>query len=880
MTLHKGRHNGPNTGQRLGLLGLMLASGFAGLGYQLVWTQQMGLWLGHESAAVLAVVAAFFGGLALGGLALGQRIERSPQPWRWYVACEAVIGLWALLLTLALHPIGDMLLHWIGPDPSATRQWALAFGGVFVCLLPATVAMGATLPAMERARSHALGGPRELAGLYAANTLGAVLGVLSAAFVLLPALGLRQTVLLCAGLNLACAVGGALALGRHSASGAKQASVMTGPPPMGFAAPREGLWRLACTGLLGIAYEVLVVRVISQAAEDTVYTFALLLAVYLVGTALGAAAWQRWRGSPMGQGGGADAALVRDRLLVAMGAAVLLGIAGLYAAPALVDGGRSLGQGMTVALAAEALAALVAFGMPTLLMGALFSHQLEMALAQGQDAGRAMGINALGAAAAAPLFGVWLTPGLGAKLACLLVAAAYMLLVSPARWRRAWVLGPLLALGATALLAPPLAFVDLPDGGRVLSYDEGVMAAVSVVQDAQGVARLRINNRQQEGSSGTLFVDGRQGLLPLMWHPHPQRALFLGLGTGVTSSTVAEDARMRVDVAELLPEVIDASHHFWSVFDRDGPSPRLHVHAADARRHVRVDTGLYDLVVADNFHPARSGSGALYTVDHFQAVRERLAPGGLFCQWLPLHQLDLPTLRSIVRSYQAVYPHAIAILASQSLETPVIGLMSRRDGEPWDAADLMASPAALRMPMSPQAFGLGDGLAVLGAVVAGPQALRAWSATAPLNTDDQPVVSHLAPRATYAPQEPPAQRLLTLLDAWSAQPRELLSPASSAQWGARAQAYWQARNQYLKVGLHVQPAADVQAMLAQVREPLLAVLRISPDFRPAYEPLVGMASAWAASDAPAARALLSELARLQPAWPEARLAAEAIGVTP
>jgi spermidine synthase len=528
---------------------------------------------------------------------------------------------------------------------------------------------------------------------------------------------------------------------------------------------------------------------------------------------------------------------------------------------------------MGAALMGEALAALVAFALPTLLMGALFSHQMEMALAQGQDAGRAVGVNTLGAALAAPLFGVLLTPAIGAKFACLLIAAAYVLLAAPARWRQAWVAGPLLLTGLVAALAPPLVFIDIPEGGQVLRYEEGVMATVSVVQDAEGVARLRINNRQQEGSSGTLFVDGRQGLLPLMWHPQPQRALFLGLGTGVTSSTVAEDARMQVDVAELLPEVIAASSHFWSVFDRSSASPRLHVHAADARRHVRVDTGLYDLVVADNFHPARSGSGALYTVEHFQAVRQRLNPGGLFCQWLPLHQLDADTLRSIVRSYLAVYPHAVAIVASQSLETPVIGLMSRRDGEPWDAAALIASSAALRLPLPAQAFGLGDAggesLAVLGAVVASASSLQAWSAKAPLNTDDHPVVSHLAPRVTYAPQERPAERLLALLHAWSAQPAEVFTPASQAQWGLRAQAYWQARNRFIEAGMQVRPSADVQAMLAQVRAPLLAVLQTSPDFRPAYEPLVGMATALGPIDPGAARQLLQQLVKLQPRWPEA-----------
>ena len=105
---------------------------------------------------------------------------------------------------------------------------------------------------------------------------------------------------------------------------------------------------------------------------------------------------------------------------------------------------------------------------------------------------------------------------------------------------------------------------------------------------------------------------------------------------------------------------------------------------ADARRFVRTAPDLYDVIVADNFHPARSGSGSLYTVEHFAAVRERLAAGGLFCQWLPLHQLDLDTLRSIVRSYLMVYPQGFGLLATNSLETPVLGLVGMRDGARLD----------------------------------------------------------------------------------------------------------------------------------------------------------------------------------------------------
>src|SRR5215470_2436019 len=97
---------------------LMTASGFAGLAYQIVWTQQAAVWLGHESAAVLAVVAAFFGGLALGALALGPRIDCSARPERWYAACEAVIGLWAVALAFLVALVTSGLLALIGARPS------------------------------------------------------------------------------------------------------------------------------------------------------------------------------------------------------------------------------------------------------------------------------------------------------------------------------------------------------------------------------------------------------------------------------------------------------------------------------------------------------------------------------------------------------------------------------------------------------------------------------------------------------------------------------------------------------------------------------------------------------------------------------------------
>lgn len=160
---------------RLGSLLLMAASGFAGLGYQIVWTQQCALWLGHESAAVLAVVTAFFGGLAAGSLVFASRIERSARPLIWYAGCEFVAALWSLVLLFAMSPASASLRKWTGVGPTPTWQWSVAFVGTFALILPATAAMGATLPAMERITSE-VRDRRSIAALYASNTLGAVLG--------------------------------------------------------------------------------------------------------------------------------------------------------------------------------------------------------------------------------------------------------------------------------------------------------------------------------------------------------------------------------------------------------------------------------------------------------------------------------------------------------------------------------------------------------------------------------------------------------------------------------------------------------------------------------------------------------------------------------
>jgi len=222
-----------------------------------------------------------------------------------------------------------------------------------------------------------------------------------------------------------------------------------------------------------------------------------------------------------------------------------------------------------------------------------------------------------------------------------------------------------------------------------------------------------------------------------------------------------------------------------------------------------------------------------------------------------------------VRSFLVVFPRGAAVLANYSLETPVMGLVGRSDSSRFDPGALRER--ILHSPMHPWVAKLGfeDEYAVLGSFIADSQALKRFAGAAWLNTDDHPVVAYMAPRITYAPDSSPSERLSELTHGLSTDQNDLFLPLMDHAFAGRIVAYWSARNQFIDSGRNVRPTAHVENMLAQVREPLLAVLTISPEFRPAYDPLFAMAKALARSDVSAARALLIALARVQPVRTEA-----------
>ena len=822
----------------------MFASGAGGLVWQMVWTAQFGLALGHEIVAVLSVVAAFFGGISAGSFLLAHRLERSLYLGRWYAGLEALIACWALLVAFVSPLFLPYLSQWMGAEPSAAWHWALAFFVPLLALLPATLAMGATLPAMERLLRRGFSQP--LGSVYAANTAGAMTGLLLAVFYFVPSLGLLGTSLVFAAVNATCALlawqiwGGAFHR-EPSLTDAAPDSTNTADSSTTLATPQAVALRLFLTGLLGIGFEVLAVRVISQVTENTVYTYAILLSVFLMGTALGAVVMKR---------AGVTSDVTAARIDQAIGALVVTIFLGgislwwadqIYALPT-----RWFGQGAAAALAGEWVAGTAAMLLPSMAMGALFTLLCRQAQQVHMPLGTALGINNLGSALAPVLIGLVLLPYAGAGVVLFILIAGYLALRSMQSWNRpaGWMAAGALMLLAT--FAGPLRFVEVPAGGRLLSYREGVMAAVSVVADAEGVARLHINNRIQEGSSASGQVETRLAQMPLLLHPSPKTALFLGYGTGYTANAAALDPRVNVKAVELLPEVIDAAGIFALKQGAPASASPVTTVAADARRYVQSTTDRHDVIVADLFHPARNGAGSLYTVEHFAAVRSRLEPGGLFCQWLALHQMDIETLRSIVAAFLQVYPNAVAVLASNSLDTPVVGLISRPDQQAWEIEPVRTRMSDLspRMAKALKGAKLDDEFAVLGSIIAGPTALKDFVRDATLNTDDRPVVTHRAPWVSYAPQEAPRDRLAILMERLAPQATDVIGRhQSQSTEAARLEAYWAARAKYLAFGMAVRPDPDPRVMLRQLRLPLLEMVTTSPDFRPASEPLMALAEA-------------------------------------
>lgn len=809
---------------------VIIASGFAGLGYQSLWARLLGNAFGHDYLAVLGVVSGFFLGLSIGAYAFDKRIARAAQPGLWFAACELVIGVWALVLASVLPALPNALSA-MSTSSIAPTLWAFIIP--LVVLLPATVAMGATLPAADRFCGQLRQSGYALGHVYGLNTFGAVIGTLLITFWAAPQYGFVLPLYALGGMNLLCAA--VLAVLSWLT---KQAF-----SPQRVAGSQRHFLRLFLTGLLGIGFEIAAIRTLSQVLDNTVYTYAAILAVYLLATALGAGAYQRF-----GRLREVSVALWA-RLLCVSG---LLSTGLLWAIFDILTLVRT-------PILVEIIAAALMLALPAFLMGGLFTRLASDMRGAGGGFGLGLALNTLGAALAPILVGVIVLPTLGAVATLSVLSVSYLALDR----QKLFALVPLIAAGATLAL-PPLApsLLKLPTGGSSVASIEGVLGTVNVYEDAGGNMHLKINNGYVMGGTASKKQDRRQGHLPLLLHPHPKKALFFGLGTGATFAAAAYHPDLTGVAVELVPEVVDVLPLFDSVAKEIEIDRQLTVTIGDARRYVLSDYARYDVIVSDTFHPSRDGAGLLYTQQHFASIKARLAPGGIFCQWLPLHQLDEATLKLIIRTFLTVFPDAKAVLNDLSLETPVIGLVG-------GFTRLKPDPDVMRDPVLLQAMRATDLAGIFGPLelfIADAKGLTAYAGLGPLNTDTHPRVLFEAPRAFYAGLGDPGVRLVQILKTLPVPDAITFVPARAA---ARLQRYWQARDAYLVLGMDRRQAETIDDQIAQLARPLVEILRISPDFTQAYDPVLAMATYKAKTDPRQAFEMLRALDALAPQRAEA-----------
>ena len=832
------------------LLGAMLLSGAGGLGLQLTWTRQLSLVLGHELPALLSVLTAFFGGLALGGWAWERLLTRVRFQSNWPAGLELLIGGWALISATFLGPVAATVVNLVPAEATGAVQALVILPTTWLLLLPATAAMGATVPALLRllpADAPTLTGTgRGLALLYAANTAGAVAGTWGAVLWLQPHVGLRATVSACAACHLAAA-----ALLRRSAPSESTALTLT---TTGAKTRWKLLGQLGVTGLLGIGLELVANRALAPILEGTVYTHAAILGVFLIATAIGSAL---------------ERARATDSASVPLGWLALTTLAAGHALLHVRDWHEFLRQhlpgGFHFLLLSESLIALTVLGAPCLCMGSCLVRLVTEARRAGIGPGTALAWNTAGAALAGPVFGTLLLPALGLRNTLWMVAASYALTMTwhlgGARRNRSLVIGTVLVVLGVGLPAD-LGTPPPPPGSRWVEWVHGASESVGVAQSADGHRTLSVQGRFTMGGTASTNAAARQLLLPMAWHPAPRRALLLGVGTGISLGATACDPSLSAVGVELLPEVVSLQGWFRPHNELVHGS---RVIAADARRYLRQSHERFDLIVGDLFHPSRDGAGALYTREQFASMRDHLTPGGIAVQWLPLYQLDAPVLRSIVGAFLAAFPEAQGFLLRPTLDTPVLGLAAKNGG--WtvresDFTTRVGAGDALQRRL--QAAGLGSAESVWGCWLAGPKTLTAFAAGGLISTEDSPAVLFQAPKLGASASTPPGTLLLELMDRFAGEGSEFPLAEPGGSWGRRLAAFRSARDEYLR-GLAEEDRGDKMAAEAA----FLRSARLSPDFTLGYSQLLTRAMLRSKTDPSGTRRVLESLREARPDQPVA-----------
>jgi spermidine synthase len=564
-----------------------------------------------------------------------------------------------------------------------------------------------------------------------------------------------------------------------------------GAPPIEFI-PTQRQRRIAVaayavSGATAMVYQVLWTRSLAIVLGSSVYSFTLILLAFLIGLAIGAAVVTRLLPSikrPVLALGTVHALT----LLTAVYSYLTLDQLPEIFLLILRGGSFNVDELLLTQFVLAALTMLPA----TLAMGAVMPLTMRIYTATVDGAGKDVGVayawNTLGAITGSFAAGFLVLPVLGLQRGLLLCAAITAALSALLLWhaeplrravapseegtaRAAWSARPLalLLLSATTvfvILSPRWNLTHFSAGlfrisiaksifqlknrllPQLLYYKDGVATTVSVERWDKTIA-LKNNGKVDASNGDDMATQIMVGLMPLLFHPtaldKPPRVAVVGYGSGVTAGAVTQFPIRHADVIELEPAVVEAGDRFFAeVSHKPSADPRVKVIIGDGRNFMTQSDSKYDVIVSEPSNPWITGVSNLFTVDYWKLARSRLAEDGIFCQWAQLYELSQPNIKTLLRSFASVFPNTY-VFAAEHLSSDVILVASHRP-MPLDLLRLRRNFQDPRLRAELRRASVESAEEILADLLLTPDELWAFTAGAPLNTDDNARIEFLAPR--------------------------------------------------------------------------------------------------------------------------------------
>ncbi len=668
----------PDTPRYLpGLLLLFIGSGCAALIYEVVWFQLLQLVIGSSAISLGVLLGTYMGGMCLGSLLLPRFIRTKLHPLRVYSAIELGIGICAILVLFVLPLMNSVYA-------------AIAGHGVFgivlraviaaICLLPPTLLMGASLPAMARWVETTPTGVSWLGFFYGGNIAGAVLGCLLAGFYLLRLYDMPTATVVAVSINFAVAL-----ISFYLAKKTRYAPVETVDPDdwrdgshpreTARASSRTVYFAIAISGACALGAEVVWTRLLSLMLGATVYTFSIILAVFLIGLGIGSAVasqTSRYMKRPA-------AALAVCQLLLA-GAIAWTAYTLAVSIPYWpVNPTLSTSPWYTFQL--DLLRCFWAILPAAILWGASFPLALAAAAWRGEDGGKLVGkvyaANTVGAILGAVGFSIVVIPWVGTQnsqrvliaLAAIAAAAVFVSLKNlPKKATGFAVLAAMAAVWLITSVAPvpwlAIAYgrrmLTTSDPGKVLYLGEGRNSSIAISELPGGAHYFHVSGKVEASTEPyDMRLQRMLGHLPALMHPNPKSVLIVGFGAGVTAGTfVVHSGVQKITICELERLIPPAATQYFRGENYNVMNdPRTTIYYDDARHFVLTSNDKYDIITSDPIHPWVKGTATLYSKEYYELVKKHLNPGGVVTQWVPLYESDPETVKSELATFFQVFPN-------------------------------------------------------------------------------------------------------------------------------------------------------------------------------------------------------------------------------